>query len=1128
MTKRSQITIFILLGVIVLFVFALIAYFIQSQVSNRIGYEKQGLLAGGRYQDLQVYVEECIKETADKGAFSSGINSLAPYVNNNLEDCVNLSYFVGSNFETGKVDTQISKTIDNRTLQIEVAYPIEIIGKDTRKHLDKFYLKYPLANSVEIALSNGATREQASISSTDDKAKLAVPGGTKIYGAHDNQTATISIKLDEPHRLMENDSIGYIMYGLEPEGAQFDPPIKLELHYDESIFGGGFNESDLIIIQLSDAKKEIVSYDVDIEKNIIYGSLSHFSGIILGSSSSPSIKLQMIPGTQGKYSFNGLPIELYRWINHYDGRFAYGALIRSNKVSGEQPAVIRNIPYNYFSHANEPEDIKAMQNPRKEVNMPQKYIQYPCSNGACPINMGTTEISSIYNKDRSRMDWYINHGYSVFLIYSRFYTAHSLLNDIYDVQSGILALSKLRGIDENRIAITGRSRGGQLSIYPFMVDANPVTSRFDTLKIQASVPFVPPVDRGETFEYFFGTGPGRLRTIQPPELYIKSKNFASPYYNRRDINNANWASWMTYSNAADKVQVPMLLISGTDDFLVPATQTGKFFRELKAKGKPVKKMIYLNGPPPYTTLGLSHNHGVLDKYSNIKQNWIAQNFIVSRMPPDISQITYKVVPSMTSAVDEVNLIGLLDDIKSLICYHTDNFEPTTMMEPQALADLLLDAMNPIFYYESDDKRISDGSGKKVLTEAVNYVFKTSWSDKDIWNNLANEKLSENCPGIGNPSNISSRWSSIFVSKAGRVFENIHSLEQSGSSVKGNSSSGRTIDGTVVGNKYRYLVYDDNYWAQTICAVAIDEKSMSCTWRDSDGAEGKAHMTRLDTSTANVSGKWSGVSAVSDDVQIDFVNELSQNGRNVRGKSLTSGRTIEGTVTGNLFRYMTYSSSYWAKVTCSVQASDSYLYCTWHDSGGAKGVATANKENIAPSKVAGAWAVTIVASSGKAFDHTHTFQQTGSSITGKSSTGRTLKGIVTGNSLAYTVSGNDYWSMLTCSVSSDETSMSCTWHDSGGAKGTATANKKSVQPATDSAGNDPGSGGAASSSCFNQCMNEPDATAESCNAWCTAQSSNNSGVKDEDTKYTDSSCINDCLAEAGNTQAFCENWCSAQE
>jgi hypothetical protein len=123
---------------------------------------------------------------------------------------------------------------------------------------------------AEITLPQGAVAEPASVTLT----QFAGPYGDYGFGQ-----ATVSAQVD----LSEGQGVYAVsqVFDVGPAGTQFEKPVKVLIHYDESALPESTSESDVVLMYFNGAEWAPLPTRVDRDENTVSVALESFDGSIL-------------------------------------------------------------------------------------------------------------------------------------------------------------------------------------------------------------------------------------------------------------------------------------------------------------------------------------------------------------------------------------------------------------------------------------------------------------------------------------------------------------------------------------------------------------------------------------------------------------------------------------------------------------------------------------------------------------------------------------------------------------------------------------------------------------------------------------------------------------------------------
>ena len=195
MYKRGQVTIFVILGIVVLFLILILTVFRDTLLESRFGTQTNDDLVSTQVESIREYVEECIEETGYEiisvlgkqgGSLNPGLSKywygedisylcyteqggpcykmvpfltshmegeITDYVSERLVDCVEFSSWESRGYEISAGDYRVETTIGDENVIILVDYPITITRGDSVLEENRFSKNFdvPLGKLARVA-----------------------------------------------------------------------------------------------------------------------------------------------------------------------------------------------------------------------------------------------------------------------------------------------------------------------------------------------------------------------------------------------------------------------------------------------------------------------------------------------------------------------------------------------------------------------------------------------------------------------------------------------------------------------------------------------------------------------------------------------------------------------------------------------------------------------------------------------------------------------------------------------------------------------------------------------------------------------------------------------------------------
>ncbi len=272
--KRGQITLFIIVGILLVAI-SLFMFYPQKQdiVKQPTNFDTK---------PVKIFIDNCIKQSLENGIDDVGFHDsllLENYLNNNIKTCTNnFVQFPGASILEEDIHSSVILTEDNLTLVINIDYPITITTESSETRFSAFYLNYALSSHLVLDTNMSITLFPYIVQSENLAAILDIPPGTNITLKNGTPVDEVSIEIMDNYQF-SGDTIGFLSYDLKPDGATFNPPITLQIKYDEYLLPKGVEEQYLKISYFDLSLFDWVSWPstVDIENNIVTANISHFT-----------------------------------------------------------------------------------------------------------------------------------------------------------------------------------------------------------------------------------------------------------------------------------------------------------------------------------------------------------------------------------------------------------------------------------------------------------------------------------------------------------------------------------------------------------------------------------------------------------------------------------------------------------------------------------------------------------------------------------------------------------------------------------------------------------------------------------------------------------------------------------
>jgi hypothetical protein len=234
--KRSQVTIFVIIGLVVLLV---IGAFITIKVqSERLKIDSTTKIdfANAR-ASAKFYVDDCLEKITAEALNYYGLNSeaaISNYIDAYMPGCVDeFRPFSERGYTVEFSPPSSSVEINEDAVLVALRYPVELSGKDDGVSLDEF--QYRLRRNVFLNIQGGILPPGIVFSSADNDVTMYAAQNTKAT-KDGNPINFIGLNmLEKNFGGLSNDAvIGKVVYSGQPSGARFDPPLTVTIRMDKA------------------------------------------------------------------------------------------------------------------------------------------------------------------------------------------------------------------------------------------------------------------------------------------------------------------------------------------------------------------------------------------------------------------------------------------------------------------------------------------------------------------------------------------------------------------------------------------------------------------------------------------------------------------------------------------------------------------------------------------------------------------------------------------------------------------------------------------------------------------------------------------------------------------------------
>jgi hypothetical protein len=232
MNKKSQITIFVIIGVVIIILFALFVIMSKKRTTFEPG-------TPIRKELFQNYILLCFKETFNDAKTYKGITDnfvLEEYIVENIDKCIENEVFLQFGYEVETGDKRVGVKITNTSFVASMIYPFEFHNSDKgiRFELSNFMFTLNKQSSFEILQNNNArVVGDHNFVSEEGGLQLQVYDGTLITDSYGNPIVVdkINIEIKPIENVHPASMVGGVMYEFYPDKMHFDPPVTVRFKY---------------------------------------------------------------------------------------------------------------------------------------------------------------------------------------------------------------------------------------------------------------------------------------------------------------------------------------------------------------------------------------------------------------------------------------------------------------------------------------------------------------------------------------------------------------------------------------------------------------------------------------------------------------------------------------------------------------------------------------------------------------------------------------------------------------------------------------------------------------------------------------------------------------------------------
>ena len=297
MTQKAQLTVFIVLGLVILSVFALAMYVRVQTVETRVGSLEQQVDLQGERTALKLMVDDCLKQKTVRAIELYGINPdeeteglITAFVEYEIGPCLDLEQFRKAGFEIDQDAGYAATEISEGALSVELHLPLTLASAESRVSVEDFSFTLQKTRYISLPTDDqGVMLQPFTVTTPNGRAELSIPQGVRVWrsGSPVRQDEVLELRLvDRNHEgLLNALSIGETLYLMEG-GIEFDPGAVLTMYYRDGEIPLWESQQDLTLSVYNERTGlwETLPTAVDRRRNRISALVTHFSMFSVTSS----------------------------------------------------------------------------------------------------------------------------------------------------------------------------------------------------------------------------------------------------------------------------------------------------------------------------------------------------------------------------------------------------------------------------------------------------------------------------------------------------------------------------------------------------------------------------------------------------------------------------------------------------------------------------------------------------------------------------------------------------------------------------------------------------------------------------------------------------------------------------
>ncbi|MBI3033539.1 hypothetical protein HYY72_00070 [Candidatus Woesearchaeota archaeon] len=300
MAKRGQITLFIIAGIAILFLFVGLLMVLKPKDTNQ---SRANAAAFDSYvAATRSYVNSCLDkslfEASESYPFRQENKRLQEaYIEARLRECNDFTRLTGKGIDISEGNAKVEVILTDNVLVAHATYPLTISDGKLKASISEFSSQIKMNSESKLVQGSDGIEKGVDIVSGNRKAELILIEKTAaIKDGH--VVDSIGIKMTERNfeNLGNTQVIGSTVYEGEPDGALFDKPAVIKISYSNAELPEGTDENSLAIAYYDLESKRWVGLEsyVDAQSKSVSARINHFTkfAIVAGCGKSNPQEIQ--------------------------------------------------------------------------------------------------------------------------------------------------------------------------------------------------------------------------------------------------------------------------------------------------------------------------------------------------------------------------------------------------------------------------------------------------------------------------------------------------------------------------------------------------------------------------------------------------------------------------------------------------------------------------------------------------------------------------------------------------------------------------------------------------------------------------------------------------------------------